>query len=128
MPDWRCVYDGISDYEGETVVIYPAEMVYDRCAVQVTLHGQKWELEELGRTWSRMSNIYHVKYSAEEYERILSGWEKHNQGLREFLGRWNSNNLFESVHVPGRIWMRTEKIASMLWLCVSSLSGWQRQC
>lgn len=97
MPDWRCVYDGISDYEGETVVIYPAEMVYDRCAVQVTLHGQKWELEELGRTWSRMSNIYHVKYSAEEYERILSGWEKHNQGLREFLGRWNSNNLFESV-------------------------------
>lgn len=95
MADWHCVYDGIGDYEGDTLVIYPAEMCFDRCDVQVTLQGNKWGLEALGAyvPWYKS----HEKYDIEEIERILSDRSFHNRGIRKLMMQWNSNNLFESV-------------------------------
>ena len=92
MPDWRCVYDGIADYEGDTVVIYPAEMCFDRCDVQVTVKNRQWELEDLGMNVARHSAANH--YLTYEIDEIFSWGDPADKSTLEL---WNSNNLFESV-------------------------------
>ena len=92
MPDWRCAYDGIADYEGDLVVIYPAEMCFDRCDVQVTVKDRQWELEDLGMNWARHRAAN--KYNIGEIDKLLSWGDPFDQSMLEL---WNSNNLFESV-------------------------------
>jgi signal transduction histidine kinase len=93
IPDWRSAYDGEIKYEGETVFIYPDEMVYDRCDVQVTVMDRQWELENLADNYARNSAL--ETDSTKEYEKMLGKrdlfeWDS-------FQELWNNEKLFESV-------------------------------
>ena len=93
MPDWRSAYDGEITYEGETVVIYPAEMVYDRCDIQVSVMNRQWELENLADHYARSSVL--ETDSTKEYEKMLGKRDRFEWD--DFQELWNNENLFESV-------------------------------